>query len=755
MNKHSGLKRYILGDDEFLNRIEKLYKSGRRIIMIQSGEIDTEKFFCELYKLLQCARNQYPDVTLMCSFGNLSEDKYKKLRDIGIDRYLLKFETSNPRLYKKIKPSDTLRNRLAHIRRLKKLGFHVSSGNITGLPGQTLQSLAEDILLLKELDLPMGSTSVFIPNNMSNYANYPSGDVRLALNFTAILRIVCPTMVIPATSSLELVIKNGQYLGLMSGANAVTLHDGTPHDEENKYVIYKKDRYKPKDVLFGVVKKAGLWPLSTSLIREKSQDTVFYKLINKNLGSGRIAVYAEGRKYTYGDLLALTSKFCSLLQDHKIKEGQVVVLAVFDSIEFIVAFLSCIRLGIIVALADPQLSAGEWKSILSDLRPQRILTTDGISKKLREKRILKITDDDSSEYFFSLLERYPECDTFTGVDRNSPAMILYTSGTTGRPKGVIHAYQDLFVDNFPRTILKITDKDIIFSCSKIHTSFGLGNSLLFPFHFGASVILSRNIPNPLSIQKILELKPTLFLAVPSMYDFLLERTEISRESFRFVRLFVASGEKLYGNIFKRWRSVYKKNLVECYGSSEMSHPFISNIPGREKGNSCGTAIEGFHIRFDKSGRIFYNGPSLFSGYFGDNELTQKKIFNGWFESDDIGYRDKNGYISIRGRTNLVFKLHGKWISILDIEDNLKKCRLIREIVVVSGEEGLDYYVSLNRQADNDGAERDIRRYCMRNLKIHELPKKIYIVNEIPKTPNGKIDRQHLKYKNPSTTHEKY
>jgi biotin synthase len=268
MNRYSGLKRYVMGDSEFLDSFKRLYNIGRKVILIQTGENQEAVFFDNLHGLLKVVRNKYPDLTLMCSFGNLPEDKYKRLAAIGIDRYLLKFETSSPLLYKKIKPSDTLSNRLAHIKTLKKTGFYVSSGNITGLPGQTLESLASDILLLKKLDLSMGSTSVFIPNNLSNYADYHSGNINLALNFMAILRIICPSMLIPTTSSLELVAKDGQYLGLMAGANTVTLHDGTPKDAEDKYVIYKRKRYRPKDILFKVVDRAGLIPSPASLVRE-------------------------------------------------------------------------------------------------------------------------------------------------------------------------------------------------------------------------------------------------------------------------------------------------------------------------------------------------------------------------------------------------------------------------------------------------------------------------------------------------------
>ncbi len=711
--------------------------------MVQGGENNGDAFFGRLYNLLTHAKNEYPDLVFMCSFGNLSEDKYRRLKEIGIERYLLKFETSDSRLYAQIKPSDTLRNRLTHIYALKRLGFSVSSGNITCLPGQTLESLADDLLLLKRLDLPMGSTSIFIPNDRSNYARSPAGDIDVALNFTAILRIMNPAMLIPSTSSLELVARGGQYLGLMAGANTITLHDGTPREGENKYIIYATARHKPRDALFGVAKKARLTVSLYSLLRNKPENTIFYTLINKNLKYKKPAVYCEGRTYTYQGLYELTSRFCSFLRDNNLKEGQVALLALSDSIEFVVAFLSCLRSGIIAAPVDPQMNKEEWDAVLSNARPARILATESVCSKFKSRRFLKITDDGSSDYFFSLLKGRAKTAATIGIDYNNPAVILYTSGTTGQPKGAVHTYKDLFTDTFPRTVLKLTHRDRIFCWSRIYTSFGLGNSLLFPFRFGSSVILSRNTPHAGSLQRILELRPTVFCAVPSVYDFLLSHMEARRKDSRSIRLCIASGEKLYEDVFKRWELAYKKKLLECYGSTEMCHPFVSNIPGREKSGSPGKPLAGFDMRFSKSGRIYYKGPSLLKGYYRDKELTRKTLIGGWFKSDDVGYTDRQGYVFIKGRSNLVVKSGGKWISVVDIEATLRNYRLIKEIVAVKKERGLDFYVSLDKNVGSNDAERRIRKYCMRNLTMHELPKKIWLIDAIPKTESGKIDRKQL------------
>ncbi|HAZ08907.1 MAG TPA: [FeFe] hydrogenase H-cluster radical SAM maturase HydE [Elusimicrobia bacterium] len=258
MARDSSIRRYLLSDENFTEKMERLYAGGRRIILVQSGEFESDLHFDRLLRLLGNIRRRHEDLVLIGSFGSLREDWYKGLRDAGVGRYLLKFETSDPVLYSKIKPSDSLADRLAGIETLRRLGFQVSSGNITGIPGQDLRSLAEDLLLLKRLGLHMASTSPFIPNELSRFAAQPPADLELTLNAMSILRILCPRALVPTTSALELLAAGGQYRGLATGANTVTIHDGTPEREAGHFVLYSRRRHLPGDGLLEAVERAGL-----------------------------------------------------------------------------------------------------------------------------------------------------------------------------------------------------------------------------------------------------------------------------------------------------------------------------------------------------------------------------------------------------------------------------------------------------------------------------------------------------------------
>jgi biotin synthase len=169
------------------------------------------------------------------------------LKGSGADRYILKFETSNPELYKRIKPNDSLEKRVACIEGLIDLGFETGSGDIVGLPNQTLEDLIKDLFFISNFDLTMVSSSVFIPGEDSNYRDENPGNLDLTLNFMALMRIMYPWMLIPTTSSLERTKKGSQFLGLMSGANSVTIHDGTPEELKEYFPIYSINRFTPNE----------------------------------------------------------------------------------------------------------------------------------------------------------------------------------------------------------------------------------------------------------------------------------------------------------------------------------------------------------------------------------------------------------------------------------------------------------------------------------------------------------------------------
>lgn len=254
-----GERKYIIQLQDLLEIVKYIYHKGRRVLVLQSGENGSKKYIDFVASCVSEIKKIFSDLIIILCMGNLTYNQYRQLREAGTERYILKFETSNPRLYKKIKPGEILSKRLASIENLTKLGFGVGTGNIIGLPGQTIDDIIRDLLFLRQFKLMMMSTSVFIPGENSKYWDKPIGDLNIALNYTALMRIMYPQMLIPTTSSLEKCRRNGLYFGLMAGANVVTIHDGTPVELEKFYPIYSVRRFTPNEKrIRSIVVKANL-----------------------------------------------------------------------------------------------------------------------------------------------------------------------------------------------------------------------------------------------------------------------------------------------------------------------------------------------------------------------------------------------------------------------------------------------------------------------------------------------------------------
>lgn len=243
----NGKKLFTLSKEEILNKINILASLGRRTFLLQSGEISKQSFVDDIAFVCKKATELYPDIKLILCMGNLSKAQYQQLKEAGATRYILKFEASRTDLHHYCRPSDTIENRLKCIKDLISLGYQVGSGNIVGLPNQTVDDLISDLELISKLDLSMASATKFIPNNYSEFKDEPAGDINLTLNFLAILRILKPDCLIPSTSSLEQCSTNGQTMGLLAGCNTVTIHDGTPKEFEKNYSIYSDDRFMPEE----------------------------------------------------------------------------------------------------------------------------------------------------------------------------------------------------------------------------------------------------------------------------------------------------------------------------------------------------------------------------------------------------------------------------------------------------------------------------------------------------------------------------
>lgn len=256
MRKSStSVNRYRMTVEEILKASEPMIKNGIKVFSLETGEdpevIDTIAKSASILKQKDC--------TLLGICGDLEKDDYKRLRDAGIDAYLLKFETSDPELFSRLRPGTTLKKRLKNIELLKQLRFNISTGNIIGLPGQTLESIANDVLLVQDLRPAIATVSPLIPSPGTPTEKESYGNIDLTLNTIAIYRLMMPEGHIPVLCAMNFYPGIGQIGALNAGANDVLINTAKPESLAYQFAIYSTDKkcVSLEDGLLAI-KKAGL-----------------------------------------------------------------------------------------------------------------------------------------------------------------------------------------------------------------------------------------------------------------------------------------------------------------------------------------------------------------------------------------------------------------------------------------------------------------------------------------------------------------
>lgn len=236
------LQRYRMDKDLILAITELITSKGIKTIVLQSGE--DSSFSCDcIYNIIRKIKSKN-DTAITLSLGERKFTEYEAWKEAGADRYLLKHETSNPKLYSIYHQHQSLTGRIKHLRFLQNTGYQIGSGNLIGLPYQTIDDIANDILLCKRLDVDMASFSPYIPSPQTPYRNKKPADFLFTLKVMAVARIVLKWAHIPATTALATMDKNGRKMGLLAGANVI-MPNFTPTAFSKRYSIYP---HKIKDI---------------------------------------------------------------------------------------------------------------------------------------------------------------------------------------------------------------------------------------------------------------------------------------------------------------------------------------------------------------------------------------------------------------------------------------------------------------------------------------------------------------------------
>ena len=460
------------------------------------------------------------------------------------------------------------------------------------------------------------------------------------------------------------------------------------------------------------------------------------------------------RTITYGELRAETLKMAQFIEGQGIARGDRIALLLSDSPEFVEAFIAICSLGAIAVPINMALRPGEQCSILhnsgaslllAEAEPRMALLTHA-PEKLRSLKNIVLADrfDELKNTSAKFIDPGPD----------DPAFILYTSGSTGEPKGAVHCQSDIFYTNqtFCRQVLRLTPRDRLFSSSRLPFAYGLGNSFSFPLLNGATSILCSEKPSPEVIARIFaEHRPTIFFGVPVVYNILLEHHRSGKtldcSSLRFC---VSAGEALPAHLGEEWQKEFGVQVLDGIGSTEMLHMFMSNHEDDVRYGSSGRLLDGYEARLLDEGDLWIRGDSAARFYWENPEATARTFVDGWVRTGDLYRQDRDGYWYHMGRSDDCFKSSGQWVSPVEVEGVLLRHPRIARAAVVEDFDSdrlpcaCAFVVMQDVESDSGQFEQELRALAGESLPRFKQPRRYVFVNELPYTATGKIQRFKLR-----------
>jgi benzoate-CoA ligase family protein len=487
----------------------------------------------------------------------------------------------------------------------------------------------------------------------------------------------------------------------------------------------------------------------------------------------RVALCHPRGTHTYGQLADEVRRVAGGLAAIGVRPEERVLMCMADDIELATGILAAMYLGAVAVPCSTMLTGGELAKLVVDSRARVLVGSHHFAAVVAaaaagapDLRHVVLTGDtapvvagvtgltwDALRAAEPLTAAYPTWD-------ESPALWLYTSGTTGTPKGAMHRHTDIryVCETYARQVLGITPEDVCLSAAKLFFAYGLGNSLFFPLSVGASAVLEPARPNPkLFGDRSVEHGVTLFFAGPSFWGPLMA-ADLPRTTFATVRGGVSAGETLPARMFHGVKEQYGFEILDGIGSTEVLHIFISNVAGKVVPGSSGFPVPGYRVEIrrpdgtviegpDEPGMLWVAGESLCAGYWCRTDINRMMFHGEWMRTGDTYVRGADGSWRCLGRTDDVLKVGGIWVSPTEVETRLLEHPDVAEAVVVGvpDADGLDKpvaYVVAMPGAVVDEAE--VIAFCRAGLAAFKRPRRVVTVTELPKTATGKIQRFRLR-----------
>ncbi len=495
--------------------------------------------------------------------------------------------------------------------------------------------------------------------------------------------------------------------------------------------------------------------------------------VDENITQGRggkVAIYYQDRHITYQEVFENVNRTGSALRDLGIEIEQRVLVILPDSPEFAYSFFGAIKIGAVAVPTNPWMFAKDYEYLINDSRARAIIVHESTLPEIEKiwdntpflKHVIVVGAPKGKALSYeNLIAQASIKLEAEKTSRDDVCFWCYTSGSTGNPKGAVHLQHDMITisDLFVAPVLQMKETDLCFSASKMFFSYGLGNSLYFPFRFGASTVLWPDKPEPEKILQVIEkYKPTFFFSVPTLFARFLRIDK--KYDVSSLRTCLSSGEPLPPALFHQWKERTGLELLDVVGSTEATHDFLANRPGRAKAGSSGEVTPAFEAKIvDDEGRdlpigeignLMVKGDATAPFYWNKHEQTKRMMQGEWLKTGDTYYRDAEGYYWYCGRSDDMMKVGGLWVSPIEIENTLMEHPAVLESGVVCAQDadGLlkpkAYILLKNEYKASDALKVELQNHVKSKLQPYKYPRWVEFVDDLPKTVTGKIQRFRLR-----------
>ncbi len=498
-------------------------------------------------------------------------------------------------------------------------------------------------------------------------------------------------------------------------------------------------------------------------------------LIGRNLAAGRgdkVAVIDDRGATTYRQLAERMARFANAIESLGIEMEDRVLLALHDTVDFPTAFLGAIKAGAVPVPVNTLLTGDDFAYMLDDSRARLLVVSQALlpvfapilAGRPHLRRVVVSGDEGQGHPLLSeLLAQASAEHRSAPTTRDDVAFWLYTSGSTGAPKGALHLQTDLActAELYGRQVLGIAESDTVFSAAKLFFAYGLGNGLTFPFYVGATAVLMAERPTPEAVVRVLRRhRPTIFYGVPTLYASLLAYDGLPAAGEIPLRRCTSAGEALPADIWRRWRDRMGVEILDGLGSTEMLHIFISNRPGEARPGTSGKPVPGYRVRLvgedgqpvprGEIGELQIAGPTSAVAYWNQRDKSRATFQGEWTRSGDKYIEDEDGYFTYCGRGDDMLKVSGIYVSPFDVESALCSHEAVLEAAVV-GEEDENrlvkpkaYVVLKPGRTADEALARALQLHVKERLAPYKYPRWIEFRAELPKTATGKIQRYRLR-----------